>query len=206
MIVENGTYYLYRHIRLDKYEPFYIGIGHKMPSAKFKSRQYKRAKVEKNIRSKFWNNIVNKTEYKVEILLESNDRNFIIKKEKEFIKLYGRKDLGLGSLVNLTDGGDGQSSNYSHSIETIKKLSDITKNNKNCIKTQIKKGQILNHKQLVKTLEVSTNITYESMKDAWYNTKIKEKYSYKNFTKMLRGTIKNKTNFIRIQNTEVTNE
>lgn len=27
MIVDNGKYYLYRHIRLDKNEPFYIGIG-----------------------------------------------------------------------------------------------------------------------------------------------------------------------------------
>ena len=28
-------------------------------------------------------------------------------KEREFIKLCGRKDLGLGTLVNKTDGGEG---------------------------------------------------------------------------------------------------
>ena len=28
-------------------------------------------------------------------------------KEKEYIKFYGRRDLGLGSLVNMTDGGEG---------------------------------------------------------------------------------------------------
>lgn len=29
MIVEDGKYYLYRHIRNDKNEPFYIGVGTK---------------------------------------------------------------------------------------------------------------------------------------------------------------------------------
>lgn len=38
---------------------------------------------------------------------ESNDRSEIFKKEKEFILLYGRKDMKTGSLVNMTDGGDG---------------------------------------------------------------------------------------------------
>ena len=28
--------------------------------------------------------------------------------EFEFIKLYGRTDLGLGTLTNLTNGGEGQ--------------------------------------------------------------------------------------------------
>jgi hypothetical protein len=37
----------------------------------------------------------------VHLLLSANH------KEKEFIQLYGRKDLGLGELVNMTDGGDG---------------------------------------------------------------------------------------------------
>ena len=40
MIVENGKYYLYRHIRLDKNEPFYIGIGTKN-NAKFDIKMLK---------------------------------------------------------------------------------------------------------------------------------------------------------------------
>lgn len=31
------------------------------------------------------------------------------RKEREFIALYGRADLGRGTLVNFTDGGDGHS-------------------------------------------------------------------------------------------------
>lgn len=91
--------YVYRHIRLDKNEPFYIGIGG--------SDNYKRAFTVRN-RNNFWKNIVSKTEYEVEILIDDLDYNLALEKEKEFISLYGRKDLGNGILVNLTDGGQGQ--------------------------------------------------------------------------------------------------
>lgn len=91
--------YIYRHIRLDKNEPFYIGIS--------KSNiNYKRA-FNTTARNSFWKNIVSKTEYEVEILLESDDYEFIKQKEVEFISLYGRRDLNKGTLVNLTDGGEG---------------------------------------------------------------------------------------------------
>lgn len=91
--------YLYRHIRLDTNEPFYIGISKS-------NSDYKRAN-SKLQRSDFWKNITSITEYEVEILLESDDYEFIKQKEIEFIKLYGRRDLNLGTLTNLTDGGEG---------------------------------------------------------------------------------------------------
>lgn len=91
--------YLYRHIRLDKNEPFYIGVSKS-------TINYNRA-YDKSKRSSFWKKVVNKTDYEVEILMESDDLNFIKQKEIEFVALYGRKNLGTGTLVNLTDGGDG---------------------------------------------------------------------------------------------------
>jgi len=98
---------MYRHVRLDKNEVFYIGIGTKdSRDYRMHTSEYNRAFSKKN-RSKYWKNIVNKANYKVEILLESNDYGFIKQKEIEFIKLYGRRDLGLGDLVNNTNGGDG---------------------------------------------------------------------------------------------------
>ena len=75
MIENSGKYYLYRHIRLDKNEPFYIGIGTKQNRNCFNTI-YRRA-YSKHSRGKIWKFIENKTEYKVEILLESDDRTFI---------------------------------------------------------------------------------------------------------------------------------
>lgn len=90
--------YVYRHIRLDKNEPFYIGIG--------TSKYYNRAYRTKN-RSNLWTRIANKTNYEIEILFDNLTWEQACEKEKEFIKLYGRIDLKTGCLANLTDGGDG---------------------------------------------------------------------------------------------------
>lgn len=116
MIQEEGKHYLYRHVRLDINEVFYIGIGTKH----FKSK-YKRSKSD-YMRNKFWKNITNKTEWIAEILLESDDYNFIQQKEIEFIKLYGRRDLGKGTLTNLTEGGKG-CVGYLHSDSSKHKMS-----------------------------------------------------------------------------------
>jgi hypothetical protein len=86
---------VYRHIRLDKNEPFYIGIG------KTEKRAY-----NKHNRSRHWKSIIANTSYRVEILFDDLSWEKAIEKEIELIELYGRKDLGLGSLVNLTDGGE----------------------------------------------------------------------------------------------------
>lgn len=98
-------YYLYRHIRHDKNEPFYIGVGNIVKDTEKDSIKYKRA-YSKVGRNQFWKRIVNKTVYSVEILLISDNKDFILIKEVEFIKLYGRRDKKSGTLCNLTDGGE----------------------------------------------------------------------------------------------------
>lgn len=98
-------YYLYRWIRLDKNQPFYIGIGTKTKDD-LKYGTYKRSYTEKK-GNPIWKNIINKSPYRIEILIESNDYNFILQKEIEFISLYGRIDLKSGILANMTDGGEG---------------------------------------------------------------------------------------------------
>lgn len=115
MIVENGKYYLYRHIRLDTGVPFYIGVGTKT-KRDVSNNSYYRAKT-KSKRSLFWKNITSKSEYEVEVVLESDDRYFIQQKEIEFIQLYGRRDLNKGDLVNLTDGADNGLNKSKISIE-----------------------------------------------------------------------------------------
>ena len=122
---------LYRHIRLDKNEPFYIGIG----------KEEKRA-YQKISRNKYWKHIIDKTDYEVEILFEDLTWEQACEKEKEFIKLYGRKDLGTGSLVNMTDGGDGII-NQIVSKETRQKMSNSIKGKiKGIKKTEEQKQKI----------------------------------------------------------------
>ena len=111
--------YLYRHIRLDKNEPFYIGIGSDMTN--------KRAK-EKARRSNLWKKIIAKSDYEVEILFDDITYDEAKLKEIEFIELYGRIDLGNGTLANLTNGGDGT---INPSQETRDKISKVNKGRKN---------------------------------------------------------------------------
>lgn len=112
--------YLYRHIRLDKNEPFYIGIG--------SDENYKRAN-DKSGRNKIWKGITNKTQYEVEILFDGLSWQDACEKEKEFISLYGRIDKHNGILVNLTDGGDG-AFGVIMSEERKKQISELAKGNK----------------------------------------------------------------------------
>lgn len=88
---------VYRHIRLDKNEVFYIGISNHDDKRPYNKRN----------RNNIWKKIINKTEYEVEILFDDLTLEQAKEKEIEFIKLYGRIDLGTGTLANLTDGGDG---------------------------------------------------------------------------------------------------
>jgi hypothetical protein len=94
-----NNWYVYRHIRLDKNEPFYIGIGCK--------QNYGRAK-EKVKRSDFWKKIVAKSDYRVEVLMDNLSHTEAELKEIEFISIYGRVDKNNGSLCNLTNGGMGR--------------------------------------------------------------------------------------------------
>jgi len=89
---------VYSHTRLDTQELFYIGIG------KTEKRAY-----SKHARNKYWNHIVNKTEYQVKILYTDLTWKEACKKEIELINQYKRKIEG-GILVNLTLGGDGNTS------------------------------------------------------------------------------------------------
>jgi len=86
---------LYRHIRLDNNTTFYVGIGNVDRPNK------------KSGRNKHWYNITSKTEYEVDILKSNLSWQDACELESILISFYGRKDLGIGTLVNMTDGGEG---------------------------------------------------------------------------------------------------
>jgi hypothetical protein len=158
--------YLYRHIRLDKNEPFYIGIGSDDKG------NYTRSNAHKN-RNKHWENIVAKTEYRVDILCDDMTWEEVIKKEIEFIALYGRTDLKTGTLCNLTSGGDGFAggifteehrrklsvASKNISIETRKKMSLANKGKKLSDEHKRKIGLASKGRKSVRTEEQKKNIS-----------------------------------------------
>jgi hypothetical protein len=88
-------FYVYAHINSITNDVFYIGKG-----------CLNRSKSKSN-RSKAWKKEVENIDYHIKIL-DSNlteDQAFV--KEKYYIQKFGRKDKGLGTLVNLNDGGYG---------------------------------------------------------------------------------------------------
>lgn len=87
---------VYLHKRKDNKEVFYVGIG------KTEKRAY-----SKKDRNRFWINYTNKHQYFVEVLVKDVSWEEACIIEKELISFYGRRDLGFGLLVNLTDGGEG---------------------------------------------------------------------------------------------------
>src|SRR4029079_9325008 len=122
--IYNMRHFLYRHIRQDKNQPFYIGIGTK-GDGEFKTfnSEYYRA-FSKQGRNTIWKSIVVRNpKYEVEILMESDDYVFIKNKETEFVKIYGRINNNTGILSNLTDGGDGTLGSIK-SIEVRERISN----------------------------------------------------------------------------------
>lgn len=137
--------YVYRHIRLDKNEPFYIGIGNQS--------NHKRAyDYSKNRRNKIWLDIVAKTEYEIEIIFDELSWEEACEKEKEFIALYGRKDLKTGTLANLTSGGAGFVG-VLFTNEHKRKIGEKSKGRVYSEETRLKMGkaQLGNKKYLLRT-------------------------------------------------------
>ena len=102
-------YYTYGHYKADSKELFYIGKG-----------KGNRAH-ERDSRSDFWRNIVNKHDYTVEIFADWPTEKEAFEHEKFLIECFRE----LTVLCNLTNGGDG-CSGYVWTEEQKSKLKDRT--------------------------------------------------------------------------------
>lgn len=98
-------FYVYLHIKADTGQPFYVGKG-----------KGNRANSIHH-RNNFWKNIVNKHGFDVIMLEENLTETKAFEQEAYWISRIGRNDLGLGPLVNFTDGGEG-TAGLKHSDET----------------------------------------------------------------------------------------
>lgn len=167
--------YLYRHIRLDKNEVFYVGIG---SDENYDSKKchliFKRA-YYKCARNKHWTSIIRKTPYEVEIIMEGLTWDEACDKEKEFIKFYGRRDLKEGTLCNLTDGGEGQFG-YIHTEETKRKIS---LDNKRPEKLAVCLRNLEKAKSLEARRKARMNTDYSFMKNPEFIAQRTAKLDYK---------------------------
>lgn len=96
-MIKYKDYYVYIHRRKTTGEVFYIGKG-----------KNQRA-FDKYSRKLLWHRIVKKHGLIVEIVADGLQEWYALELEKELIAYYGRFDLGLGPLVNFTDGGESNS-------------------------------------------------------------------------------------------------
>lgn len=142
--------YVYIHRRNDienDYDNiFYVGIGTKKRVFQTLSR------------NKFWKHIVNKHGFTGSIVKDDLTWEAACLMEKELIKFYGRKDLGLGNLCNLTDGGDGQLGCYP-SEETKEKM---RKNHKH-IKSFLGKKLTKEHRENISKGNMGKKMSEESI-------------------------------------------
>lgn len=110
-------FYIYKHIRPDTNDVFYIGKGNTS-----KNSHVERYKTSSG-RNKMWKSIVAKNNgiFITEIICYCETEEQVNKLEIEYISKYGRFING-GTLCNMTDGGDG-STGLKVSEETRSKLS-----------------------------------------------------------------------------------
>lgn len=180
---------VYRHLKPNG-EVFYIGIGVS------KKRAY-----SKHGRNKYWHNVVNKYGYEVQILTDKVDYDFAKELEMLLISSYGRRDLKKGTLVNLTDGAEGNQTLNELQLEGCRKrIIEYNKNKKDYSFTQNEdyKNKMRNSllgKHNKKIINTETNKVYESLRQA----SVENKINYSVLSEMLNNKRNNKTN-LRWQN------
>ena len=191
----NNTY-VYRHRRLDNNKIFYIGIGKKR-------RAYAAAG-----RNNIWKKIVNKTDYKIEIIQENLSREDANELEIFLISIYGRIDINTGTLANMTDGGDG-GLKVVISQERRKKVSEFHKGKLSSDKTKLK----MRNSQLGKKTSEKTKLKQSLLKGRrvfcclslkeWRSIKEcanENNINYSSLSKKIHGSRKNNTTFKYLEN------
>jgi hypothetical protein len=177
---------VYRHTKPCG-EIFYIGIG------VAKKRAY-----SKHGRNAWWHNTVKKNSYNVEIICDDVDYNTAKQIECYLISYYGRKDLGYGSLVNLTDGGEG-ATNMTPKEKKARKIRmakyNTTKKDYSFTQTdeyKLKMGLATKGKGVKAIINTKTGVIYNSQTEACKELKISASY----LSAMLNNKMKNNTDLI----------
>lgn len=97
-------YYVYKHIRLDNNQPFYIGVGKFRKNYSCDAEKYSRARSTSS-RNKTWKGIQSRVGFSVEIIKEDLNKKEASDLEILYIKKYGRIITKDGTLSNYDVGG-----------------------------------------------------------------------------------------------------
>lgn len=157
---------VYRHRRLDTNAIFYVGMGNK-------NRPYSTR------RNKHWQNIVNKTDYAIEIVAD----NLTLEDALE-LEIFLISEYGLNNLTNINSGGEGQfnpdeETRYKlgsgrrgkeFSVETKRKMSEAGIGRKHSEESKLKIKD--NHKFSKAVVDLETGIFYDSLLSACNSTNI----------------------------------
>jgi hypothetical protein len=186
MLVNN--FYIYRHIRPDTNEVFYIGKGNNMDKRR---SEYRRA-YQLSGRTEFWGNIVSKNNgiFNVEIIWNCETEQEANVKEVEFIDLYGRRDLCKGTLVNLSNGGEGVRGVIFSKDVIAKRSGKNHYNYKGGLMDKYRQEKEI-RKNKISVINTETKETFRTITDAANSIGIR----VSNLSRYLNGTKTNKTAF-----------
>lgn len=136
----NSSKYIYRYTDPSRNEVIYVGQGTKTK----KGDGYQRSRAHKIRTDKHpfvqrLQKMAHEGVYPIiDILIEGIDKELADLIEIEAIDKYGRKDLGKGTLLNLTNGGDGAGTGRIVSQEERDKISRDQKGRKKSPETMAK--------------------------------------------------------------------
>ena len=102
--------------------PFYVGKGKDR-------RYYIEGHLYKDAANRLLKNKIRKVgveNVQIYFLHKDLTEKEALQQERYWIKYYGRRDLGTGTLCNLTDGGEG-TSGHIHTNEAKQKMSEAVK-------------------------------------------------------------------------------
>lgn len=179
---------VYKHTKPNN-EVFYIGIG------VVKKRAY-----SKYGRNNYWHNTVNKFGYNIDILFDNIDYKEAQQIERYLIAYYGRKDIGKGNLVNMTDGGEGYlGMNQEERDKRALRISKYNRLNKDYSFTQTKEYKekmalSTKGKGCKRIVNTETGVIYNSLREASKDNNI----NYTSLSSMLNNKRKNNTNLLWI--------
>ena len=159
IILGKGVYYVYLYKNPSNNSPIYVGKGQRKRAYYYEGHNI----FLKNTIKKYGKPII-------EFVAECVSQSAAFALEKKLIAQIGRKDLGLGPLCNLTNGGEGISGhkrseefkqtmrNRVISEETRKKISETAKGKKMSIEARKKMSENAKKRKFSKETRIKIGI------------------------------------------------